>query len=98
MVKLPPPEELPADYRRRVVVKFRPNVQLPYSAAAHTEITNVAPREWAELTAAHPGITLVPYFSTLEEHTLRQLAQPPAQSKLRPSSLSTSPSSVLLES
>jgi hypothetical protein len=82
--KLPPPEELPGDYRRRVVVKFRPNVQLPYSAAAHTEITHVAPREWAELTAAHPGITLVPYFSTLEEHTLRQLAQPPAQSKTAP--------------
>ena len=56
--QVPPMEKLPADYRRRVVVKFRPDVRLTYSAAAHSEIATAARREWAELTAAHPGITL----------------------------------------
>ena len=64
-----PVEKLPADYKRRVVVKFRPEVRLTYSAAAHSEIAAAARREWGELTAAHPGITLVPYFSTLPEPT-----------------------------
>ena len=67
----PTPQELPGDYKRRVVVKFRPDVRLPYTTDAQTQFANTAPREWTELTAAHPGIALVPYFSTLPEHSLR---------------------------
>ncbi|HET9832723.1 MAG TPA: S8 family peptidase [Vicinamibacterales bacterium] len=69
--QVPTIERLPVDYKRRVVIKFRPNVRLTYSAAAHAEIATAARREWAELTAAHPGIALVPYFSSLPESTLR---------------------------
>jgi hypothetical protein len=69
--QVPPVEKLPADYKRRVVVKFRPDVRLTYSDAAHSEIATAAPREWTELTAAYPGVTLVPYFSTLPLATLR---------------------------
>ena len=77
----PPPQELSGDYKRRVVVKFRPDVRLPYTTDAQTQFANTAPREWTELTAAHPGIALVPYFSTLPEHTLRSLSQPPASQR-----------------
>src|SRR5438034_1392156 len=52
----PTPQELPGDYKRRVVVKFRPDVRLPYTTDAQTQFANTAPREWTELTAAHPGI------------------------------------------
>ena len=72
----PSPEELPANYKRRVVVKFRPDVRLPYRADAQTQFASTALREWTALSAAHPGITLVPYFSTLPEHILRSLSQP----------------------
>jgi hypothetical protein len=73
----PTPQELPEDYKRRVVVKFRPDVRLPYTTDAQTQLANTAPREWTQLTASHPGIALVPYFSTLPEHILRSLSQPP---------------------
>ena len=72
--QVPPAQEFPVDYKRRVVIKFRPNTRLPYSAAAADELARVAGREWSELTAAHPGIALVPYFN-MEEATLRNLAQ-----------------------
>ena len=68
--RVPQPEELPADYKRRVVVKFRPDVRLTYSTAAHAEIAARAQREWSALTSAHPGVTLVPYLSTLRESAL----------------------------
>ena len=34
----PPSEGVPVDYKRRVVVKFRPDVRLSYSAAAAEEL------------------------------------------------------------
>jgi len=71
----PAPQELPGDYKRRVVVKFRPDVRLPYNTDAQRQFASTASREWTELTASHPGIGLVPYFSTLPEHTLRSLSQ-----------------------
>jgi hypothetical protein len=71
----PTPEELSPNYKRRVVVKFRPDVRLSYTTEAQTQFATTASREWNELTAAHPGIALVPYFSTLPEHTLRSLSQ-----------------------
>jgi hypothetical protein len=76
--QVPPAEDLPVDFKRRVVIKFRPDTRLPYSAAAADELARVAGREWSELTAAHPGIVLVPYF-TMEEATLRNLGQRPAR-------------------
>src|SRR5687768_3857297 len=72
--RTPPPEPPPADYRRRVVVKFRPEVSLPYSAAAADSLAQQGGGEWNALAADYPGITLAPYFSTLPEATLRDLA------------------------
>ena len=79
----PPSEGVPVDYKRRVVVKFRPDVRLSYSAAAAEELA-AATREWNELTAAHPGITLVPYFSTMDEGLLRDFARRPPQTGQAP--------------
>src|SRR5437588_301744 len=39
----PPPQELPGDYKRRVVVKFRPDVRLPYTTDAQTQFANTTP-------------------------------------------------------
>src|SRR4029078_5902863 len=69
------PEEVPARYKRRVVVKFRPDVRLSYTTEAQTQFASIASRQWTQLSAAHSGIALVPYFSTLPEHTLRSLGQ-----------------------
>jgi hypothetical protein len=63
----------PPDYRPRVVVKFRPGVTLPYSAAAADALGARGGGEWSALAAANPGITLAPYFSTLPEPALRDL-------------------------
>ena len=40
----PTPQELPGDYKRRVVVKFRPDVRLAYTTDAQTQFANTAPR------------------------------------------------------
>jgi Subtilase family len=74
-----PAAEVPVDYKRRVVVKFRPGVRLSYSAAAAQELAAAGAGEWSALSAAHPGITLVPYFSTMDEGALRDLARRPSQ-------------------
>ena len=76
--QVPPAQEVPVHYKRRVVVKFRPEVRLSYSAAAVQELASSASREWNELTAAHPGIALVPYFS-LGEGQLRDFARRASQ-------------------
>jgi hypothetical protein len=60
---------------RRVVVKFRAGVQLPYSAEAVARFDATSSALWRDLAAAHPGIELKPYFSTLGETGLRALAQ-----------------------
>lgn len=79
-----PPEPLPAGYRRRVVVKFRPEAALPYSAEAADALARQG-GEWAALADDYPGITLAPYFSTLPERTLRELeVRPPAAGKKTP--------------
>lgn len=73
--QVPPSAELPPDFKRRVVVKFRSDIQLPYSTAAAGELAKLAGREWSDLTTTYPGLTLIPYFSTTEESTLRGLMQ-----------------------
>src|SRR5215470_4067992 len=80
--QVPPAQEVPVNYKRRVVVKFRPEVRLSYSAAAQ-ELASTAGREWNELTAAHPGIALVPYFS-LGEGQLREFARRASQTGQAP--------------
>jgi hypothetical protein len=62
-----PPVALPPDFKRRVVVKFRPGTRLPYSRGAEAEFAGPESRAWSDLTRMFPGIILSPYFSTLEE-------------------------------
>jgi hypothetical protein len=42
--QVPPAQELPVDFKRRVVIKLRPDTRLPYSAAAADELSRVAGR------------------------------------------------------
>jgi hypothetical protein len=70
----PPQPSIPT-LSRRVVVKFQPTVQLPYSEEAATRLDGPASVRWRNLQSEHSGITLVPYFSTLDEGTLRRLAE-----------------------
>ena len=78
---VPPPDEQDANHTRRVVVKFRPETRLPYSRAAGEELARSSAPQWSELTAAHPGISLVPYFETMQEDTLRSLSEQSAKAK-----------------
>ena len=70
-----PPEPLPPDFKRRIIIKFRPDTQLPYIHGAESELVKQEGHEWMELTAKFPGLTLSPYFSTIEESTLSKLMQ-----------------------
>ena len=47
--QVPPPAPLPADFKARVVVKFRPDVRLPYTGAAVDTLTKQPGRSWGEL-------------------------------------------------
>ncbi len=69
-----PPAPPVADYRHRVIVKFRADLRLPYSRDAADALAKLADRRWSELAAAQPGLALVPYFS-LDAAILRDLAQ-----------------------
>ena len=71
----PTPAAVSDPPKRRVVVKFKPHVQMPYSQEAVSRMDAPASALWRNLAAAHPGIELVPYFSTLGEVGLRGLAQ-----------------------
>jgi hypothetical protein len=66
---------MPVDVKRRVVVKFRPVVRMPYSSDADERLGEHLGNAWAGLKATYPGIRLDPYFSTLSESTLRNSTQ-----------------------
>ncbi len=69
--KVPPPAAVPAEYVPRVVVKFRPDVKLPYTRAAAEQLADRDRRAWKEVTDAFPGLTLQPYFTSVAEEALR---------------------------
>jgi hypothetical protein len=71
----PPAPLLSPDFKRRIVIKFRADTQLPYIRGAESELVKQEGHEWRELTAKFPGLTLSPYFSTIEESTLSKLTQ-----------------------
>jgi hypothetical protein len=73
--QLPPAAPVSDLPPRRVVVKFKPHVQLPYSSDAASRLDAPSNAAWRDLVAAHPGIELKPYFSTLGEVALKGLAQ-----------------------
>ena len=74
---LPPPPA--AAVPRRVVVKFRGGVDLPYSRQAAERLRARPGAKFQELAAAFPGVELEPYFSNLGEPALRNMekAAPP---------------------
>jgi hypothetical protein len=79
----PSPDPNTLILNRRVVVKFRPNVHLPYSEEAASRLGEQAGVRWRDLQAAHAGIELAPYFSTMDEAALRQMMQRKPLLKMR---------------
>lgn len=73
--KVPSPAPLPEGYKPRVVVKFQPDVEIPYSQDAAKGVERFAGGAWEELNRSFPGMTMTPYFSTLEESQLRDFAK-----------------------
>ena len=71
--RVPPPAPLPEGFIPRVVLKFKSDVQLPYSRAAENELAKYSGVTWNELSRNFDGIALVPYFSTIAEPTLLEL-------------------------
>jgi hypothetical protein len=57
---------------RRVVVRFRPEIHLPYSSAAADHLKERTGHAWSELTENFPGIRLEPYFASIGIATLRK--------------------------
>ena len=76
--KVPPPADLPAEYQPRVVVKFRPDVNVPHARGAAEKLADRERKAWKELTDAVPGLTLEPYFASLGETALRAMSAAPA--------------------
>ncbi len=78
---LVPPEAggLPTEFKRRVVVKFRPDIRLPYSAAAADELKKYAGLAWGDLIQSYPGLSLMPYFTDIEESRLNDFAARPSK-------------------
>lgn len=58
----------------RVVVKFRPELKLPYSSKAQATIADHEGRRWARLRAKIPGLRLRPYFSTIGQSKIRAMS------------------------
>lgn len=71
--QIPPVQTLSPDYKCRVVVKFKPDMQLPYSLANAEVFTQRLGSAWTELNSRFRGLRLAPYFSTIEESQLSQL-------------------------
>lgn len=71
--RVPPPVDLPEGFEPRVVVKFRSDDQRSYSQNAPDEMINQSGQRWNNLTNQFSGIELEPYFSTIDEPTLRSL-------------------------
>lgn len=85
--QIPAPKVSRRKAKARVVVKFRPQIKLPYSSKAQAAIADREGRKWARLEAENPGIRLKPYFSTIGQsriHALkkREGAPPPADADL----------------
>lgn len=53
-----------AQYRPRVIVKFRDHIQLPYDRTAASEIEQRGIGQWQRLAADFKGITLAPLFAS----------------------------------
>jgi len=79
-----PTAPLPPNFKRRIVIKFRPGTQLPYLHGAESVLVLQEAQEWEKLAAQYPGLTLSPYFSTLGESTLNTLRQPTPQAEGAP--------------
>jgi hypothetical protein len=59
--------------RQRVVVKFKPSVNLPYSNAAPQALSGHLREGWEALSREYAGVALSPYFLTHDENRLRRM-------------------------
>ena len=79
-----PPVSPPEAYLRRVVVKFQPDVNVPYTLTASDSLLEKAGHSWKELTDTFPGVVLTPYFSASEESMLLGFAKAGLQAATLP--------------
>lgn len=79
--KVPSPAPLPEGYTPRVVVKFRPDVEIPYSQDAAKGAERFAGKAWEDLNRSFPGLSMTPYFSTMEESKLEDFAKRSARAE-----------------
>lgn len=68
-----------SSYVRRVVVKFRPGVALPYSMMAQEELARRQPQQWEALQRQFGGVRLMPLFLHAGENAVRSLERAAAQ-------------------
>jgi hypothetical protein len=62
-----------ADYRTRVIVKFRDHIQLPYDRTAQSRIEPLGIGPWDRLAAEFKGITLTPLFTSKQPKDIHAL-------------------------
>ncbi|HVJ81609.1 MAG TPA: S8 family serine peptidase [Planctomycetia bacterium] len=60
---------------RRVVIKFRRGVDIPYQPGTPAHLPQPERSAWLDLVAQFPGIVLGPYFTSVNETRLRALEQ-----------------------
>ena len=56
--QVPSPASLPEGYRPRVVVKFRPDVEIPYTKDPAPGLERIEGGAWEELNRTFPGMTV----------------------------------------
>lgn len=66
---MPPTVPLPPS--RRVVVRFRRDVDLPYDASAVEQLANQAGHDWNEITGPHPGTRFGLLYPTIPVDRLK---------------------------
>jgi serine protease len=69
------PSRPQAQYRPRVIVKFREQIQLPYDRTAAREIEQRGIGPWERLEAEFKGITLAPLFTSTKPEEINNLME-----------------------
>lgn len=70
-----PPKKRPSGVRRRIVIKFRDQIQLPYEKGAERVVDQLGLAPWRKIADAAPDATLEPAFTALSPARILQLVQ-----------------------
>lgn len=74
---------------RRVVVKFRPGVPLPYTEAAKDHLKEWTGSSWNDWAGRYPGIRFEPYFASVKLPVLHKFERTPPAFGAGPISLTS---------